>query len=155
MKIVNGDLIKMAKTGNFDVIIHGCNCFCAMGAGITKQIKMEFPEAFDIDKNTKHGDKSKLGNFSYVIVNDIVVINAYTQYHYGGGKNVDYDAIRSVFNKIKNEFSGKRIAYPAIGCGLADGDWNKVSEIIDEELIGEDHTFVIFKNEVYRNAKFN
>ena len=34
MNIVKGDLIKSAKEGQFDVIIHGCNCFNTMGAGI-------------------------------------------------------------------------------------------------------------------------
>lgn len=42
---VNGDLIKLAKRGEFDVIGHGCNCFCTMGAGIAPQMA----EAFDCD----------------------------------------------------------------------------------------------------------
>jgi O-acetyl-ADP-ribose deacetylase (regulator of RNase III) len=56
----------------------------------------------------------------------------------------DYDAIRSVFKKIKSNFSGKRIGYPKIGAGLAGGDWDQISKIIDEELIDEDHTLVEF-----------
>jgi O-acetyl-ADP-ribose deacetylase (regulator of RNase III) len=40
-------------------------------------------------------------------------------------------------------FSGKRIGYPKIGAGLAGGDWNIISSIIDKELIGEDHTLVL------------
>lgn len=31
LNIINDDLIDLAKNGNFDVIIHGCNCFCTMG----------------------------------------------------------------------------------------------------------------------------
>lgn len=38
MKVITGNLIKLAINGDFDVIIHGCNCFCKMGAGIAKQI---------------------------------------------------------------------------------------------------------------------
>ncbi len=34
LNIINGDLIDLAKNGNFDVIIHGCNCFRTMGVGI-------------------------------------------------------------------------------------------------------------------------
>lgn len=45
MNIVHGDLIQLALAGQFDVIIHGCNCFCTMGAGIAKAIRQEFPEA--------------------------------------------------------------------------------------------------------------
>ena len=34
MKIIKGNLISLALAGEFEVIIHGCNCFCTMGAGI-------------------------------------------------------------------------------------------------------------------------
>lgn len=32
-----------------------------------------------------------------------------------------------------------------IGAGLAGGDWDRVSKIICEALVGEDHTMVVFK----------
>lgn len=144
MKTIKGDLLKLAKDGKFDIIIHGCNCFCTMGAGIAKQIKKEFKAAYIADCSTKKGDRSKLGKMSYIIVDGVIVVNAYTQYHYGSGLQVDYDAVRQVFKKIKNEFSGKRIGFPKIGAGLAGGDWNIISKIIDEELEGEDFTLVLF-----------
>ncbi|PMU98153.1 phosphatase, partial [Pseudomonas sp. GP01-A4] len=31
--MVRGDLLHLARQGDFDVIIHGCNCQCAMGKG--------------------------------------------------------------------------------------------------------------------------
>ena len=31
---IEGDLIEFAKEGRLDVITHGCNCMCTMGAGI-------------------------------------------------------------------------------------------------------------------------
>ena len=49
MKTIKGDLIKLAKEGNFDLIIHGCNCFCTMEAGFDKAIRAEFPEAYEAD----------------------------------------------------------------------------------------------------------
>ena len=64
MKIVRGDLIELAKAGNFDVIIHGCNCQCRMGRGIALSIKQEFEEAFLADFMTEIGDRTKLGNFT-------------------------------------------------------------------------------------------
>jgi len=39
---IEGDLIKLAKQGKFDVITHGCNCFCTMGAGIAPQMAKAF-----------------------------------------------------------------------------------------------------------------
>jgi len=42
IKYVDGDLIKLALKGEFDVITHGCNCFCQMGAGIAPQMAEAF-----------------------------------------------------------------------------------------------------------------
>ena len=39
---VDGDLIKLAKVGKFDVIVHGCNCLSTMGAGIAPQMAAAF-----------------------------------------------------------------------------------------------------------------
>ena len=84
MKITKGDLIKLALDGEFDVIVHGCNCFCTMGAGIAKQIKNSFPIAYAADLETNKGDRSKLGTCSVAVVNDLTVVNAYTQYSWKG-----------------------------------------------------------------------
>lgn len=151
MKKITGDLLKKAIDGEFDVIIHGCNCFCTMGAGIASQIAKQFPSAYAIDKQTTSGDKTKLGHYTKAEVSmfggpSFTIVNAYTQYGYGGRLNgeidVDYNALRNVMRKIKNDFPGKRIGYPLIGAGLAGGDWNIISEIIDQELVDMDHTLV-------------
>lgn len=147
MKTIRGDLITLAKSGEFDVIVHGCNCFCTMGRGIALQIKKEFPEAYIADCETIKGDAFKLGVISTSVIyryqEPFVVVNAYTQYDFRGpNQNADYQAIRNAFRLIKERFSGKSIAYPKIGAGLARGDWNVISKIIDEELVGEDHTLV-------------
>jgi len=149
MKTIKGDLIELALKGEFDVIIHGCNCFCTMGAGIAKTIKQVFPEAYQADLKTKKGEKTKLGEISFVKVEmengKLIIVNGYTQYHWRGrGRKADYEAIRKVFAKVKKQFSGLRIAYPALGAGLAGGDWKVISEIINEELEDENHTFVEF-----------
>lgn len=146
MKTREGNLITLAQNGEFDVIVHGCNCFCTMGAGIAKAIKSAYPEAYRADKATPRGDRSKLGTISFVTIKSLTIVNAYTQYDWRGKKPLaNYKAIKSVFKKIKQKFPGKRIGYPLIGAGLAGGDWNTISNIIDEELNGEDHTAVILK----------
>jgi O-acetyl-ADP-ribose deacetylase (regulator of RNase III) len=145
MKYVDGDLIQLAKEGKFDVIGHGCNCFLNMGAGIAKAIRQAFPEAYSADWTTRRGDKKKLGTSSFVDYGNLVVLNLYTQFDYGPGLRADYSAIRECMVGIKKRYSGKRIGLPMIGAGLAGGDWNKISQIIEEELGDEDITIVKLK----------
>ena len=147
MKTIHGDLLTLVLDGTFDVIVHGCNCQLVMGAGIAKAIKSTFPEAYDADRETNKADRNKMGTISFATVerdhHEITIVNGYTQFHWrGSGIRADYDAIRSVMTAVKSQFSGKRIGYPKIGAGLAKGDWDLISQIIDEELIGEDHTLV-------------
>jgi len=118
-----------------------------MGAGIAKTIKQVFPSAYQADLETVVGDKAKLGTYSVAQVEvntkPLAIVNAYTQYQWRGkGPNADYEAIRQVFRCVKREYAGKRIGYPAIGAGLAGGDWSVITKIIEEELAGEEHVFV-------------
>ena len=150
MQTVRGDLLALANAGDFDVIIHGCNCQNTMGAGIAKSIKKHFPAAYDADLATEKGSRDKLGTYSSATVycdgRALTIVNAYTQFNWRGrGIKADYDAIRSVFAAIKSDFAGKRIGYPLIGAGLAGGDWDVISEIITEELDGENHTLVEYQ----------
>lgn len=167
MKIVMGDLISLAEEGQFDVIVHGCNCHHAMNRGIAAELRKKYPEVYESDKLTKYGLKEKLGTIFPVYVhgyrkiidptlsigsyeNKFFIVNAYTQFYYArfpGEIVVSYNAIRSCFAKIKQHFSNKRIAYPKIGCGLGGGNWEIVSRIIDEELQGCDHTLVLLEND--------
>ncbi len=149
MRRVKGDLIKLALDGKFDIIVHGCNCFCAMGAGIALQIRQTFPKAYEADRETKSGDKNKLGKYSWALINNgdgpLIVVNGYTQFHYTGKRVLaDYKAIEELFAHLKTDFPGKRFGYPKIGAGLAGGDWDIIRKIIDNALVGEEHTLVEF-----------
>ena len=144
MKIITGDLIDLARKGEFDVIVHQCNCFHNFGAGIALQIQKYFPEAFEMDKTTSFGDRSKLGTISTACIGNLWIVNGYSQFGCGVNKiRTEYDAVKEVFKRIKNTFPiSVRIGYPLYGAGLAGGDWNIISKIIDEELEGYDHTLV-------------
>ena len=154
MNVIKGDLIKLAKEGRFDVIVHGCNCFNTMGSDIAKQIKLNFPQAYSVDMTTKAGDEEKLGYFTFCTVTldneeNLIVVNAYTQYNYGTDKiQVHYYAVRDVFHRLAGWLPKHfRIGYPKIGAGLAGGDWDTIAKIIDEELKGHNHTLVEYDPE--------
>jgi len=149
MKTIKGDLLKLALEGRFDVIVHQCNCFHNFGAGIALQILKKFPLAFEADKRTDYGSKAKLGSISYCTIplgRGFIIVNGYSQFGCGVDRvRTDYDSVRKVFQKVKQEFTGMKIGYPLYGAGLAGGDWNVISKIIDEELKGEDHTLVEYQ----------
>lgn len=156
MREVDGNLIDMALEGHFDVIAHGANCFCTMGAGIAKEIKERIPDAWFADQQTSKGSIMKLGCYTFadLEVNNrgwVRIINAYTQYKYGKNHKdgieqpVDYEAITLVMRKINHDYKGKLIGLPKIGAGLAGGDWNRIKKIIETELTDVDVTIVNFK----------
>ena len=62
MKEVNGDLIRMAMEGQFDVIM-GVTGYRQMGKGIALSIKGKFPEAYKADCETKKAANEKLGTY--------------------------------------------------------------------------------------------
>ena len=155
MKKTTGNLITMGLEGKFDVIIHGCNCYHKMGAGIAREIKKRIPSAYSVDVNSSiWGDWKKLGSYTATKITNrhegyLIVVNAYTQYEHWNKTDVNEDSIRKVFKLIASDFKYKRIGYPLIGCGLAGGDWSRISLIIDKELKGLDHTLVNYDS----NAK--
>lgn len=134
---VTGDLIKLSLEGEFDVIAHGCNCFCNMGAGIAPQMAKTFgADRFRLERPSYEGDHNKLGQIDWDDTMRPTVVNAYTQYGYGRSKGIplDYEALTLCMRKINYQFKGKHIGLPRIGCGLAGGDWKRVKQIISTEL---------------------
>nr|QBK86929.1 MAG: SNF2 subfamily protein [Marseillevirus LCMAC103] len=151
---VDGDLLRLFALGRFDVIVHGCNCFHKMGAGIAKQIAAAHPEAVAVDRRTGHGDRGKLGTYSVAAVagsldhppRDLYIVNAYTQYYYRGKCNTDYRAVQDVFRRIASDFRGLSVGIPKIGAGLGGGDWPTIEGIIAAETAGRvDVTVVQYK----------
>ena len=148
-----GNLIELAGRGDFDVVIHGCNCFNTMGAGIAKSIREAYPQAYIADLNTKKGDMSKLGSFTST---DVVspsgykfkIINAYTQFNYSrDSDNFSYDTFPDLLSKIKKEFGHLRIGMPLIGCNLAGGDEFRILNMIKDGFSDVDYKIV----EINRN----
>lgn len=162
---INGDLIKLANSCNFDVITHGCNCWCNMGAGIAVPMKKTFGcDTFPLESLGYRGVVNKLGQIDYKTLykedgrwvkypdengkwsaHKMTVINSYTQFYYGKKNNpFDYEAFTLCMRKINILFGGKSIGLPQIGAGLAGGDWDRIKRIIREELYNLDVTVVIY-----------
>lgn len=152
MKLVIGNLLDLADRGEFDVIVQGCNTRGVMGAGIARQIAQRYPQALVADRGSMCFP-DRLGKITTARAEDytgrqFTIVNAYTQDDFrGNGRLADYDAIDSAFALIKKHFTGQRIAFPKIGAGLARGDWNIISSIIDSHMSDEDATLVVMPDD--------
>jgi O-acetyl-ADP-ribose deacetylase (regulator of RNase III) len=165
MKIVKGNLIELAKNGEFDVIAHGCNCFCKQKSGLAKQMVENFDteysdakydflkEEFTLENPYTAGDINKLGQIQYEFRNipnnkHIYVVNCYTQYFYNYNKHIvsaNYEAIALCFKKINHIFKGKKVGLPWIGCGLANGNKEVVTQLMIKYLNNVDLTVVEYE----------
>lgn len=133
MKVVKGDLLQMGKDNEFDIIIHGCNCFNIMGGGIAAQIAVRFPDAKLADDETVRGDAGKLGTYTIGMDGRLVILNCYTQYGISreGADVFEYIAFERVLSKIVHRFGSWRIGLPLIGMGLAGGDPERIMPMIE------------------------
>jgi O-acetyl-ADP-ribose deacetylase (regulator of RNase III) len=134
MKIVTGDLLQMGKDKEFDIIMHGCNCYNTMGAGIAVQVAQQFPDARLADDETVRGDAGKLGTYTIGMSGRLVILNCYTQYGISSTGNdvFEYNAFERVLDKIQYRFGKWRIGLPLIGMGLAGGDEGRIVPMIEQ-----------------------
>lgn len=129
-----GDLIKSDEKH----IAHGCNCSGGFGSGFAKQIAERYPAAREAYLYRHNSRGWKLGEVQLVGVGDgsgVEIANCGTQQGYGRpdeGPYVSYVAVReAVRNLVKSWPNG--FAMPKIGAGLAGGNWDIISKIIEEE----------------------
>jgi O-acetyl-ADP-ribose deacetylase (regulator of RNase III) len=144
MNQLQGNLLTLAEEGKFDVIVHGCNCFHAMGGGIAAKIAFLYPEVEQADSQTVKGSREKLGNFSHCLVeregkHSFTVVNAYTQFKWSGFEDVfEYQAFETFLNRLckfihplyLEKGRALNIGFPKIGCGLARGDESRILPMI-------------------------
>lgn len=172
---IEGDLIVLAKNGEFEVITHGANCWCTMGAGIAPLMAAAFgADKFEMEGHGWKGDINKLGTIDYElrILNkgrvyhpkavpkpkgkNLIIVNSYTQYGFGRNHKdgstipLNYEALTLCLRKINHVFAGKKIGIPQIGAGLGGGNWTVIKNIIQTELIDCEATVVIYKPELIK-----
>lgn len=122
-------------------IAHGVNAQNVMGSGVAKVLFDKYPSVkedyhFYHKEYEEHIDSNEelLGIYSVSDQSDgKSILNCYTQefYGYDERKYVSYDAIFNCFKSMV-DLGVKEIAIPKIGCGLAGGNWEIVSRIIDD-----------------------
>lgn len=147
MKIIKGDILSV-KEG---IIVQQVNCQGVMGSGVAKAIRDKYPEVFLHYRAAcdEAANPSELLGQSVVvhIPSDdhlLFVHNIFGQLNYGrdGAVYTNYQALDEGFKLVREcaEVMDLPVHYPKIGAGLGGGDWEIISEIIERNLDGIDHT---------------
>lgn len=154
MREVIGDILTPADAGNPVVVCHQVNCMGVMGAGLAKQIKNRFPNAFRIYKSQcnawSHCPSGNLGYAQFYNASEeagYFIANIFGQITYGTGRRqTDYDAIREGLRRVANAFPKSTVRIPyKMGCGLGGGDWDIVLDIIQDTLVSKGIDVEIWK----------
>lgn len=142
---IKGNLITLALQGKFDVIAHGCNCFCRQGAGIAKDMAAYFhtndPARYPLESYMHKGEHDKLGRIqsatfslaSRGLHKYLSVVNCYTQYTFKTKENpnpLNLAALDLCLVKLNGIYAGKVLGLPWMGCGLAGGDIDTLRRFI-------------------------
>ena len=132
MKIIEKDLLTVES----GIICHQCNCLGSMGGGIALAIKNKWPVVYRTYRDTYDRQGLRLGEIQLVKVSDnLIVCNMMCQKYFGREPRLytDYDAVRTAFKKLHDTIGRTTQIYIPMnmGCGLAGGDWNEYSRIVD------------------------
>ena len=148
LKEIDGNLIELFQQGEFDIIIHACNCFNTMGAGIAAVIAQQYPEVEAADQATRIGDINKLGSSIPVETKDGIVVNLYTQYSTGMrfGVPTSYLALHEGLRALAKQYKGKRIGTYQLGCNRGGADWAVVRNILVNTLCHQNDVTIVNYN---------
>lgn len=136
------------------ILGHQVNCCGVMGKGLALSIKQVYKEAYLsyrelYDSYDDYNKDKLLGKCQIVKSKNKYIANLHGQMNWGNNKNTiytNYDKLKEALFSLK-EFAKKNklsVAIPFnIGCGYANGDWNKVYEYIKEAF--KDYYIIIYK----------
>ena len=135
--IIKGDLIKLFEETDEIAIAHGCNAFNMWDSELSGNIKKVAEKAYIADISTIRGQRLKLGTFTVVEIGRKKIFNLYIFYDYRKTDrvNVDYNALESAI-KALNDYLAinkiKTVYIPKLGTGSGNGDWDRITSIINQ-----------------------
>ena len=144
--IKKGNLLEATES----LICHQVNENGVMGGGLALQIANKYPMV-EVAYRTfveKNNDYKLLGEYQVIGINkDQSIVNCFTQKNF----NTSYDLIEKIFRELKKIHPHRSIAIPFnYGCGIANGDFTKVLEILTD--IFDDTDITIYKYEVQNDS---
>lgn len=139
MKVVDGDLLDVTE----GLIAHQVNCRGVMGAGVARVIAKRYPDVERVYRAHCRAVEplSLLGTSLVAVAGEGLLIgNVFGQLDTGRGLQTDYTAVGNALDDLSAWWTGLRptlhVPY-MMGCGLAGGDWDVYSELLDERWPGK------------------
>jgi O-acetyl-ADP-ribose deacetylase (regulator of RNase III) len=174
MQLRYGDLMYAP----IKMIVHGCNAQGAMNSGVAKAVRDKYPDNYSTYRKAHQNVGLKLGDVvwhhhridswnqsliekPYFFDPGRIIGNVITQQLYGrepGKRYVDYSAVRVGLGKVarraKSRYKLREVGLPLIGCGLANGSCNIISEIIQTVGVEEGVRFTVVINDKTQYNQF-
>ncbi len=137
IKYIKGDLLRT----DAPLVLHQVNLQGVMGGGLALSIARKYPnvERAYIEYSQKH-----LGNVVFAPADSKFIGNCFSQ---NENFTTNYEALSKCLDKVvkfMNDWHIKTVAIPyKYGCGIADGDWNKVESIFKDKF--KDYDLLIYQ----------
>lgn len=132
VKVKQGNILSCSE----NIIVHQVNVQGIMGGGVARQLAIQYPrleeEYSEYCKIYNNDYKLLKGQVFKIMIQWKYIMNMFSQKE---NFETDYKAIEKGLTDIKEFAKEKKlnVCMPyGIGCGIANGDWNKVYKIIEE-----------------------
>lgn len=141
---LRGDLVTLAKTNQFDVILIGANC------KFSRQSQLAYGLARVYNLSNEGSAVPNMGHLANISAkysptggHHTVLCEAVVMHDDDLAKQpFDYDAYKVCMKKVNSSWHDCKIAMPKIGCHLAGGDWDILEQITKTLLKDCDVTIV-------------
>jgi O-acetyl-ADP-ribose deacetylase (regulator of RNase III) len=140
----DGDALDTSEASGPVIIAHICNDKGACGAGFVLAVSAKYRRAELLYRAWSQGRRRpadpvfRLGQTQFAEVSqspDVIIANMIGQ-TLGGPAPIRYAALQDCLRRVRTEAQarGATVQMPRIGAGLAGGDWNRIAQLITEEL---------------------
>jgi len=149
IEYVTGDALDARGEGP-RVILHLVNDRTPnWGGGFARALRDRYPESQTDFLEWARGGKLRLGTTRIARIDPMLrVMTLVAQKGYGPSERprLRYDALRAALRAASDSLVDEpaSVHMPRIGAGMAGGDWNVISELIQEEIVDRGHEVIVY-----------
>lgn len=139
--------------GEYDVTLIGTNLYASMGQGIQLNVMLNYPYVYEMNVETKYGDRSRLGTILECAKDGeptFCLCFITVGYNFRPDLQKDYLSYEGLENCLKLVnvlYKDKRVACPLLGASRFDGngDRDRIYEIFNREITNVDLTIYDYR----------